>query len=163
MLKYLWEFKVQKKCTMVPAKRFLIFYSVLAFTATCVNSNCQGYRPTRREFNAIRQVETGGHHDPWNAVGDGGRSIGPYQIMWAYHYDAKQYDRSLPPYAAMKGPNSFDNSERVMQAYSCRYTTPRRLGRTPTFQDFARNHNGGPNGYKNSRTYNYYRKCLRYL
>ena len=31
-------------------------------------------------FHAIRMVETGGESDPENAVGDGGKAIGPYQI-----------------------------------------------------------------------------------
>ena len=100
----------------------------------------QGYQPTQRELDAIRKVESGGCADPLNAVGDGGLSIGPYQIMECYHSDAKAFDPSLPPYESMRGPGSIANSERVMQAYSNRYTTEERLGRPPTFEDFARNH-----------------------
>ena len=119
---------------------------------------CQGYQPTREELDAIRKVESGGCSDPLNAVGDHGLSIGPYQIMEVYHTDAKQVDQSLPPYDSLKGPNSISNSERVMLAYSNRYTTAARLGREPTFEDFARNHNGGPDGYKKDSTIGYFEK-----
>ena len=117
-----------------------------------------GYQPTQRELDAIRKVESGGCADPLNAVGDGGLSIGPYQIMECYHSDAKAFDPSLPPYESLRGPGSIANSERVMQAYSNRYTTEKRLGRPPTFEDFARNHNGGPDGYKKDSTVGYFAK-----
>lgn len=32
-------------------------------------------------FDAIRKTETGGESNPSNAIGDNGRSLGPYQIM----------------------------------------------------------------------------------
>ena len=119
---------------------------------------CQGYKPTREEWDAIRKVESGGCPDPLNAVGDQGRSTGPYQIMKAYHTDAMRVDQKLPAYDSLKGSNSISNSERVMQAYSDRYTTAARFGREPTFEDFARNHNGGPNGYKKDSTIAYFEK-----
>lgn len=122
-----------------------------------------GYVPTRAELDAIRQVETGGCSDPLTAAGDGGRSIGPYQIMKGYHADASKFDSTLPPYDKMKGPDSISNSERVMQAYSHRYTTEARLGHKPTFEDFARNHNGGPNGYKSKSTNGYFEKVKKCL
>lgn len=37
-----------------------------------------------RLLDAIQKVETGTSCDPETAVGDGGRSIGPLQIMEAY-------------------------------------------------------------------------------
>ena len=123
----------------------------------------EGYVPTRAELDAIRKVETGGCFDPLNAVGDGGLSIGPYQIMECYHADALQFDPTLPPYESMKGPDSISNGERVMQAYSNRYTTKARLGHEPTFEDFARNHNGGPNGYKKESTTGYFEKVKKCL
>ena len=123
----------------------------------------EGYVPTDAELKAIRSVETGDCADPLLAVGDGGRSIGPYQIMESYYADALQFDPTLPSYESLQGPDGFSNSERVMQAYSNRYTTEARLGRKPTFEDFARNHNGGPNGYKKESTTRYFervKKCL---
>ena len=135
----------------------VLIYSVVALAMSATVKG-QGYTPTEEELEAIRKVETGGHPDPLNAVGDGGRSIGPYQIMRNYYDDAKKQDPSLPPYESLKGPNSTRNSERVMQAYSDKYATEARLGREPTFEDFARNHNGGPNGYKKDSTIGYYGK-----
>ena len=88
-------------------------------------------------LDAIRQVETGSHPDPANALGDGGRSLGPYQISRAYwkdsgvpgHYEMVRYR----PYA-----------ERVIKAYWRRHC-PRALARLD-FQVLARTHNGGPQG-----------------
>ena len=135
----------------------VLIYSVLAL-AMSTTVKGQGYTPTEEELEAIRKVETGGCRDPLNAEGDGGLSIGPYQIMRNYYVDAKEQDPSVPSYESLKGPDSISNSERVMQAYSDRYTTEARLGREPTFEDFARNHNGGPNGYKKDSTIDYYDK-----
>ena len=44
-----------------------------------------------------------------------------------------------------------------------RYATRARLGRSPTDQDLARIHNGGPNGYKNPATLGYWQKVKKYL
>ena len=70
-------------------------------------------------FHAIQKVETGGEADPENAVGDGGKAIGPYQIHEVYWQDAKSYDSSLvangETYQNCKGSGSFNYSERVMQ------------------------------------------------
>jgi hypothetical protein len=72
-------------------------------------------------FSAIRMVETGGESDPENAVGDGGKAIGPYQIHEVYWEDAKSFDSSLvangKTYQNCKGPGSFNYSERVMQVH----------------------------------------------
>ena len=56
-----------------------------------------------------------------------------------------------------------DYSERVMQSYMNRYATVRRLGRQATDEDIARIHNGGPNGYRNPNTLQYWRKVPSYL
>ena len=67
-------------------------------------------------FHAIRMVETGGVSDPENAVGDGGKAIGPYQIHEVYWKDANSFDSSLGgTYQNCKGSGSFNYSERVMQ------------------------------------------------
>lgn len=123
----------------------------------------EGFVPSKAELDAIRKVESGGCFDPLNAVGDQGLSIGPYQIQECYYADAKAFDPTLPSYESLKGPGSIANSERVMQAYSRVYTTKTRLGREPTFEDFARNHNGGPDGYKKESTLGYFEKVQRCL
>ncbi len=67
-------------------------------------------------FNAIMTVESNGNI---NAVGDGGKAIGPFQIHEVYWQDAAQHDLSIKAdgtYQNCKGEGSIAYSERVMQA-----------------------------------------------
>lgn len=111
-----------------------------------------------RLLNAIRIVESGGND---NAVGDGGKAIGPYQIWRSYWKDAIEFDPSIG--------GSYENcyerkyAERVVQAYMARYANERRLGHEPTFEDIARIHNGGPNGYRKRATIPYWNKVQQEL
>ena len=121
--------------------------------------------PSDRLWNAIQKVETGGAYDPEIAIGDNGAAIGPLQIHEVYYNDAVQFDPSLQSgqyagytYKNCMGPGSFDYSKKVGDAYMARYATAKRLGHTPTDEDFARIHNGGPNGWKNSSTLGYWHK-----
>ena len=84
-------------------------------------------------FAAIRAVESAGDD---LAVGDGGRSSGPYQIGRAYWQDGggKDYDRLVWNRA---------ESERVMLGYFMRYE-PEALA-NGDWETLARLHNGGPN------------------
>ena len=67
-------------------------------------------------------VESRGDLD---AVGDGGRAIGPYQIHQVYWDDAAQFDPTLTyggkTYWSCRGPGSKEYSERVMQVYYAKY------------------------------------------
>ena len=64
----------------------------------------------------------------------------------------------LYTYKNCMGPGSFEYSKKVGNAYMARYATVKRLGHTPTDEDFARIHNGGPSGWKNSATLGYWHK-----
>ena len=135
------------------------------FAAGLIVLSCDsvfGAHPDGAFWTAIQKVETGGCKDPLNAVGDQGRSIGPYQIMRSYYTDAVQQNPSLTnggrSYENVRGPGSLSYGIEVGNAYMERYATVSRLGRTPTDEDFARIHNGGPNGYKNPATVVYWRK-----
>ena len=112
-------------------------------------------------------METGGEDDPLNAVGDQGRSRGPYQIMEDYYNDAVQHDPSLrdggKSYENVSGPGSMEYSRRVIQAYMNRYATETRLGHPATDEDIARIHNGGPNGYQKDSTLGYWEKVKKHL
>jgi hypothetical protein len=86
-------------------------------------------------LDAIMMVESGG--DP-NAVGDGGKAIGAFQIHRGYWKDAVAFDKTLggtyhdcfdPAYA-----------RRVVVAYMRRYAPA-----GATMEDMARLHNGGCN------------------
>ena len=115
---------------------------------------------SNRLLHAIRRVETGGEADPLTAVGDGGASLGPYQISEAYYDDAVEQTPSLQDngrtYQNVMGAGSCAYSEMVIQAYMDRYATVARLGRTATEEDIARIHNGGPNGYQEASTIPYW-------
>ena len=88
-------------------------------------------------FNAIRAVETGGESDPTEAVGDSGRSFGPYQISKKYWLDAG----AICEWDDVK---KAAEAEKVMLAYWKRYC-PRALKKGDA-ATLARIHNGGPNG-----------------
>ncbi len=115
-------------------------------------------------FNALKQVESGGKE---NAVGDGEKAIGPYQIHRSYYDDAVRANPSLKDngktYEDCKGVGSTAYSEDVISSYMGKYATEGRLGREPTDEDIARIHNGGPNGYKNSATETYWQKVKKHL
>ena len=91
-----------------------------------------------RFLDAVMMVESGG--DP-NAVGDGGKAIGAFQIHRGYWKDAVAFDKTLggtyndcfdPAYA-----------RRVVVAYMRRYAPA-----GATMEDMARLHNGGCNIFK---------------
>ncbi|GDY23708.1 hypothetical protein LBMAG56_50550 [Verrucomicrobiota bacterium] len=106
-------------------------------------------------FAAIRLVETGGESDPAAAVGDGGRSFGPYQISRKYWLDAG----ALCDWEDVKKEGV---AEKVMLAYWKRYC-PAALERGDAMV-LARIHNGGPNGLKKmTATEHYWRRVLTEL
>ena len=116
-----------------------------------------GFNP-RPILDAIRQVETGGCADPVNAVGDGGKAIGPYQIHRVYWQDAVEHDPSLvangETYANVRNQAY---AERVVMAYWSRYA--------PSWdaQTLARIHNGGPKGHVRKATLGYWAKVQKEL
>ena len=105
-------------------------------------------------FRAIRAVETSGLAAPHRAVGDKGRSIGPYQITRAYWADS-----------GIRGEWTWCRghaySEKVMSAYWQR-NCPDALRRRDS-QVLARIHNGGPKGQTKRATWVYWRKVRNNL
>ena len=94
-----------------------------------------------------------------SAIGDGGKALGILQMHEAYVQDAAEHankpwvhEDALDELTAIK----------IFRAYMERYATEERLGRPVTFEDIARIHNGGPNGYKKKSTIIYWEKvrCL---
>ncbi len=102
----------------------------------------------RPMLDAIRTVETGGHADPANAVGDGGKALGPYQIHYGYWLDATERDPAL---RALGYQSVRDQAiaERVVLAYLTRYAPSWDL------RTCARIHNGGPRGHRKPATLGY--------
>ncbi len=109
-------------------------------------------KPTETEINlllsAIMKVETGGESNPTYAVGRY-QEIGPFQITHAYFEDS-----------GIKGTWTenclyVDRSVLVMRAYWNRYA------KLHTLEEYARLHNGGPNGMKNINTLEYWHKVKK--
>lgn len=112
---------------------------------------------------AMRIVESNNNPD---AVGDGARAIGIYQVWRIYWTDAIEYTPSIggeyrdcfiPEYA-----------EKIVRSYMRRYCNKRRLGHEPTIRDYCIIHNGGPNahkatGQKKKNLDKYWAKCKEVL
>ena len=103
-------------------------------------------------YAAMRVVES--NNNP-SAVGDNGNAIGCYQIWENYWIDATEFSGIGGSYS-----DCFDcqYAHDIVVAYMNRYATENRLGRPVTFEDVARIHNGGPNGYKRESTKKYWKK-----
>lgn len=101
-------------------------------------------------FTAIMHVETGGEPNPMYAVGKS-KEIGPFQISYEYFLDS-----------GVEGTWTqnclyVDRSVKVMKAYWNRYS------KEGTWEEYARIHNGGPNGMKNPNTLGYWEKVLKLI
>lgn len=106
-------------------------------------------------LEAIRVVETGGEPNGGrDATGDGGRSIGPYQIQHAYWLDSGVAGR----YQECRDP---EYARRVVRAYWGRYC-PEALDRAD-FEVLARIHNGGARGARKESTLAFWSKVEREL
>ena len=106
-------------------------------------------------FIAIRQVESSGDD---RAIGDGGKSLGPYQISRAYWQDANEqlerYNRKTYDYDTYVWCSM--TSERIMSAYWYRYNARNDEQR-------ARQHVGGPQGHLRDSTLVYWEKVRKVL
>jgi hypothetical protein len=101
-----------------------------------------------RLLDAIARIES--RSDP-NAVGDGGRALGAYQIHRVYWEDGTKLLRVDWPHRDAADPKK---ARRVVKAYLLHY------GKGKSLLDMARIHNGGPCGYKRKATLCYARKIL---
>jgi len=104
-------------------------------------------------FLALAEVESG-HDDA--AVGDGGASIGRYQIQKPYWRDAVEFSDIGGIYTDVKKKAY---AERVMRAYWKRYCPKAYYARD--YETLARIHNGGPKGHKKKATIAYWAKVRR--
>ncbi len=102
--------------------------------------------PMERLLDAIAQVES--RSDP-NAVGDGGRAIGVYQIHRPYWQDGT---RILGVDWAYRDAADPVKARQVVRAYLRHY------GRDRGLLEMARIHNGGPKGHEKKSTRDYARK-----
>lgn len=139
-----------------------MFTTILISTVLTLTPPAQKERITATEIrpllDAIRMVESS---DGKNLIGDRGKAIGPYQIHKCYWEDAVEFDPSIG--GSYKDCMNRAYAERVVVAYLNRYATARRIGSTPTYEDMARIHNGGPNGFKSDKTEGYWDKVEKHI
>lgn len=110
---------------------------------------------TDKILDAIRVTETGGEKDPANAVGDGGKAIGPFQIHYSYWKDAVEFDTSIGGKYSDCKDEAY--ARKIIVAYWTRYAP------NWSFETLARTHNGGPKGHKKSSTLDYWSKVRKNL
>lgn len=123
---------------------------VLAFAATSAPT-----ATLAQVLDAIQVVETGGERDAGrNALGDGGRSLGPLQIQRAYWLDAGVHGR----YEDCRDPAY---ARTVAIAYWKRWC-PDALAEVDA-ETLARVHNGGPRGMQKPATRAFWRKVSAVL
>ena len=157
----------------------LIIIGILGFTVGFMGSNCyRNHTPTvprttstgtMLEATEVRRTEAPTFDDlldaiEWveskgdaNAIGDNGRAVGAYQIYpcyvedvrWGYGHRGRFEDDDRL---------SKKKSRVMVRCYLSQYATYYKLGRYPTLEDFARIHNGGPNGWKKDSTEPYWQK-----
>lgn len=106
---------------------------------------------------AIIAVESSGND---KAVDPAGRSWGALQETSIYIQDVNRiYGTNFSPADAFNRNLAIG----ICRLYMLHYARPSRLGRPVTAQDIARIHHGGPNGWKDPKTLEYWRKVKREL
>ena len=122
----------------------LVAFVVLTLLIFVVGEAEGAQAPSLRPlFDALWAEEGSSSLKP--ADGDGGTSIGPYQIGYAYWLDARMPD------GTWQDCRDKVYAERVMKRYWQRY-------RATTDEQRARMHNGGPRGPKRKSTLAYWRR-----
>ncbi len=130
---------------MVLKNMWIIFG--LLFLAIIVNGNIDN-----KCLACICQVES--NCSPKKCAWDvNSLSCGYYQLKENYWIDCGSPGESFEACAADK-----DCSEECVYAYMDRYATRCTNGREPTCEDYARIHNGGPQGCKRSSTDGYWKR-----
>jgi hypothetical protein len=104
---------------------------------------------------AIITVESGGND---LAIGDGGRSVGAYQISRGVVADVNRIHGTRFTWTGM---TNREHAGTVFQLYVSAYCTESRLGHPPTEQDVARIWNAGPLGHRRKSAIPYWKKVKR--
>ena len=107
-------------------------------------------------LNALAVVESNNND---NAIGDGGKAIGRYQIWEVYWHDAVEFCPSLK--GEYQDVKSQEYAERIIVAYLLRYA--KGAVDCKDFEQLARMHNGGPKGYKKKATLKYWNRVEKEL
>lgn len=101
-------------------------------------------------------VETGGHPDPANAIGDGGKALGILQMHKAYVADAAEHANVTWSHADALDPSS---ARKIFLAYMNRYAKMEHKPHHMSYAEYvSRKHNGGPTGHLKDSTISYWQK-----
>lgn len=113
-------------------------------------------KPTLGQFlEAIRIVESGNQPGRGrDAIGDGGRALGPFQIWQVYWLDSGVQGR----YEQVRSENY---AIKVMLCYWMRFCPAALLDQD--YETLARVHNGGPKGHQRAATLQYWVKVRKIL
>jgi len=125
----------------------VVLFSLAVVGLDAISNNC---------LKCICQIESGCNPRQGCGMDVGSLSCGPYQIKKGYWEDCNSLGNGY-----QQCTTDMTCSENCVMRYMNRYATSKRLGRTPTCQDYARIHNGGPKGYTKSATVGYWNKVSR--
>lgn len=123
----------------------------ILFAILAVSASVSAGVPDRL-IDALAVVESS--NNP-KAVGDGGNALGLLQVWECIVVDVNAHYGTRYTHS-----DAFDpvKAREICRLYLDHYATARRLGRTPTLEDYARIWNGGPNGHKKASTAKYWSK-----
>jgi hypothetical protein len=107
-------------------------------------------------IHAINMVEASGRNG--NIYGDGFKARGGFQIHKQAWYDAVKYKRIGGVYADCAKK---EYAIKIFEAYLERYG--QKFIETQNYEALSRIWNGGPKGYLNPNTLNYWYKVRKYL
>jgi len=124
-------------------------------------NGAKGEPVSPRFFEALAVVES--NNDDW-AIGDKHlrqRAYGALQIRQPICDDYNRHHQTRHRAADLRGRRA--TAEKIARWYLIHYANRRTLGRAPTFADYARIWNGGPDGWKQKGTEKYWGKVKRVL
>ncbi len=128
--------------------------SLVLFLVVCLQSVICADVPDQKLIDAIIERESGGEKNPDAAFNESELAYGCLQIRQIYVDDVNEHFGTS--YEAKDCLNNRDLSIWIFTKYMERWATRKRLGRTPTYEDMARIHNGGPNGHRQKSTIEYW-------
>ena len=134
-----------------------IVMTILTMAATLEGLEISDVSRHVKLLAAMCEVESGGDCSKVGLADE----LGCYQILEPYWFDALEHDPSIG--GVYEDVLDREYSEKVIYAFWDRYATEKRLGRPVTDEDRARMHNGGPNGYKKTKTIKYWDKVQKIL
>ena len=112
-------------------------------------------------MTALIVIETGGHPNPNNAIGDNGKAWGILQMHEAYVTDAAQYANVSWTHADALDPSK---AKEIFVAYMSRYAQKKNKPYGMTYAEYvSRKHNGGPTGHLKESTISYWLKVKEAL